>query len=174
MRHRFAQLRMVSPSAEPLLGCLILALQADFAELAWCCCFWPAGRCGGWVVGGRLAEAAVEARLDPHRQGVDRSRCCGWPNLLCRCGPSGTARELLISGWRSQAADSAHLGQRQGQDDSSVLTLLLLWSPTWIGHGRPSPRVVAVLAVAGAGLSSALAYLKPDQRRVELSRVDIS
>ena len=74
------------------------------------------------------------------------------------------ARELLISGWRSQAADGAP-ASASGKAKTILQflsLLLLLWSPTWIGHGTAVtlgwwlfwPSLVLAL-------SSALAYLKP-------------
>ena len=149
---------------------LILALQAGAAGLAW----WLLLLAGlsdaadGWLARKAGGGSSWGARLDPLTDKVLIAAPLLWLAQTAALPLWAVwlllARELLISGWRSQAADGAP-ASASGKAKTILQflsLLLLLWSPTWIGHGTAFtlgwwlfwPSLVLAL-------SSALAYLKP-------------
>ena len=149
---------------------LILALQAGAAGLAW----WLLLLAGlsdaadGWLARKAGGGSSWGARLDPLTDKVLIAAPLLWLAQTAALPLWAVwlllARELLISGWRSQAADGAP-ASASGKAKTILQflsLLLLLWSPTWIGHGMAVtlgwwlfwPSLVLAL-------SSALAYLKP-------------
>ena len=149
---------------------LILALQAGAAGLAW----WLLLLAGlsdaadGWLARKAGGGSSWGARLDPLTDKVLIAAPLLWLAQTAALPLWAVwlllARELLISGWRSQAADGAP-ASASGKAKTILQflsLLLLLWSPTWIGHGTAVTLgwwlFWASLVLA---LSSALAYLKP-------------
>ena len=149
---------------------LILALQAGAAGLAW----WLLLLAGlsdaadGWLARKAGGGSSWGARLDPLTDKVLIAAPLLWLAHTAALPLWAVwlllARELLISGWRSQAADGAP-ASASGKAKTILQflsLLLLLWSPSWIGHGAAVtlgwwlfwPSLLLAL-------SSALAYLKP-------------
>ena len=149
---------------------LILALQAGAAGLAW----WLLLLAGlsdaadGWLARKAGGGSSWGARLDPLTDKVLIAAPLLWLAHTAALPPWAVwtllARELLISGWRSQAADGAP-ASTSGKAKTILQflsLLLLLWPPAWAGHGTAVPLgwwlFWPSLLLA---LSSALAYLKP-------------
>lgn len=157
--------------ARALVGLpLILAFQAGWSGLAW----WLLLLAGlsdaadGWLARRAGGGSSWGARLDPLTDKVLIAAPLVW---LASTGALPLwaiwlllARELLISGWRSQAKDGApaSIVGKAKTVLQFVSLLLLLWPPLWIGH--------AVLVTVGwwlfwpsllLAMTSAVAYLKP-------------
>ena len=148
---------------------LILALQFDHQALAW----WLLLLAGlsdaadGWLARRSGGGSSWGARLDPLTDKVLIAAPLLW---LASSGALPLwavwlllARELLISGWRAQAADGAPASA--GGKAKTILQflslLLLLWPPGWIG-GRAMVRLGWWLFWPSLlmALSSAVAYLR--------------
>ena len=149
---------------------LILALQADAAALAW----WLLLMAGlsdaadGWLARRAGGGSSWGARLDPLTDKILIAAPLLW---LASAGTLPLwavwlllARELLISGWRSQAGDGgpASLAGKAKTVLQFLALLLMLWPPSWSGHQQ--------LVVAGwwlfwpsllLAVSSAVAYIRP-------------
>ena len=149
---------------------LILSLQAGAAGLAW----WLLLLAGlsdaadGWLARRAGGGSNWGARLDPLTDKILIAAPLLW---LAACGVLPLwavwlllARELLISGWRSHAADGAP-ASTSGKAKTILQflsLLLLLWPVGWVGHGLALtvgwwlfwPSLLLAL-------SSAAAYLRP-------------
>ena len=149
---------------------LILALQLGARPIAW----WLLLLAGlsdaadGWLARRAGGGSSWGARLDPLTDKVLIAAPLLW---LASTGGLPLwavwlllARELLISGWRSQASDGAPASR--GGKLKTILQflslLLLLWPPEWAGH--------AALVSLGwwlfwpsllLALTSAFGYLRP-------------
>ena len=122
---------------------LILALQFDHQSLAW----WLLLLAGlsdaadGWLARRSGGGSSWGARLDPLTDKVLIAAPLLWlassETLPLWAVWLLLARELLISGWRAQAADGAPASA--GGKAKTILQflslLLLLWPPAWIWGG---------------------------------------
>ena len=149
---------------------LILALQCGWFGWAW----WLLLLAGlsdaadGWLARRAGGGSSWGARLDPLTDKVLIAAPLVWLASTGGLPPWAIwlllARELLISGWRSQALDGAPAssGGKLKTILQFVSLLLLLWPPDWNGH----------TLLVGVGwwlfwpslllaMSSAVAYLKP-------------
>ena len=149
---------------------LILALQAGAGGLAW----WLLLLAGlsdaadGWLARRAGGGSSWGARLDPLTDKILIAAPMLW---LASSGKLPLwavwlllARELLISGWRSQAEDGAP-ASNSGKAKTILQflsLLLLLWPDGWVGHGQALtvgwwlfwPSLLLALG-------SATAYLRP-------------
>ena len=149
---------------------LILALQAGAGGLAW----WLLLLAGfsdaadGWLARRAGGGSSWGARLDPLTDKILIAAPLLW---LASSGKLPLwavwlllARELLISGWRSQAEDGAPASSSgKAKTILQFLSLLLLlWPDGWVGHGQALtvgwwlfwPSLLLALG-------SATAYLRP-------------
>ena len=149
---------------------LILALQAGWLSLAW----WILLVAGlsdaadGWLARRAGGGSSWGARLDPLTDKVLIAAPLLW---LASAGTLPLwavwlllARELLISGWRSQASDGAPAST--GGKAKTILQflslLLLLWPQSWMGpHTARWIGWWLFWPSLLLAMSSAVGYLKP-------------